>query len=173
MIAIDTNLLVYAHIPQSPWNARVHSLLGDLIASGARWAIPVHCLTEFFSIVTNTRIYKPGTSAKDALAQVDEWLAAPAVAVLGEDAATWAIQRDLVLANKIVGPKVHDARIAAVCIQHDVAELWTSDRDFGRFPQLRTRNPLVDPLPTRAGESRARYRVERRGRPPVRTVTTR
>ena len=39
---------------------------------------------------------------------------------------------------------VHDARIAALCGYHGVAELWSADRDFTRFPSLRTRNPLVD-----------------------------
>ena len=42
----------------------------------------------------------------------------------------------------IAGPKVHDARIAALCLEHGVRELWTADRDFGRFPDLR-RNPLL------------------------------
>jgi len=41
------------------------------------------------------------------------------------------------------GPQIHDARIAAICLQHGVSELWTADRDFSRFPALRTRNPLV------------------------------
>lgn len=173
MIAIDTNLLVYAHTVQSPWNERAYTLLGDVVASGARWSIPVHCLTEFFSIVTHPRIYKPASSARDAMTQIDAWAATPTVTILGEDAATWALQRDLVLAGKIAGPAIHDARIAAVCIQHDVSELWTCDRDFSRFPALRTRNPLVHPLPTRAGESRVRYRVERRGRSQVRPASLR
>jgi predicted nucleic acid-binding protein len=38
---------------------------------------------------------------------------------------------------------VHDARIAALCLSHGVCELWSADRDFSRFPALRTRNPLV------------------------------
>jgi predicted nucleic acid-binding protein len=42
------------------------------------------------------------------------------------------------------GAQVHDARIAALCLHHGVTELWTADRDFGRFPELRTRNPLID-----------------------------
>lgn len=173
MIAIDTNLLVYSHIRQSPWYARASQLIADIAASGAQWAIPAHCLTEFFSIATHRRIFKPPSTPNEAVTQIDAWLSSPTVTVLGENAATWAIQRDLVLAAKLVGPAIHDARIAAVCIQHDVAELWTSDRDFNRFPQLRTRNPLVDPLPKRANEPRARYRVERRGRPAVRPITTR
>jgi predicted nucleic acid-binding protein len=39
---------------------------------------------------------------------------------------------------------VHDARIAALCAAHGVRELWSADRDFGRFSSSRTvRNPLT------------------------------
>jgi hypothetical protein len=41
------------------------------------------------------------------------------------------------------GGAVHDARIAAICIAHGIEELWTSDRDFARFPDLRIRDPLI------------------------------
>ena len=37
----------------------------------------------------------------------------------------------------------HDARVAAICRDHGVRELWTSDRDFSRFPALTVVNPLV------------------------------
>jgi hypothetical protein len=43
----------------------------------------------------------------------------------------------------VAGPRVHEARIAALCRQNGVRELWTADRDFGRFAGLRFRNPLV------------------------------
>jgi predicted nucleic acid-binding protein len=36
----------------------------------------------------------------------------------------------------------HDARIAALCINTG-AELWSADRDFGRYPSLTVINPLV------------------------------
>jgi uncharacterized protein len=45
--------------------------------------------------------------------------------------------------SRVVGPQIHDARVAAICEHHGVRELWTADRDFGRFPGLRVRNPLV------------------------------
>jgi uncharacterized protein len=44
----------------------------------------------------------------------------------------------------VIGPQVHDARVAALCRVHGVRELWTADRDFSRFPGLAVRNPLVD-----------------------------
>jgi uncharacterized protein len=43
----------------------------------------------------------------------------------------------------IAGPQVHDARLGALCRLHGVRKLWTADRDFGRFPGLTIRNPLV------------------------------
>jgi len=42
-----------------------------------------------------------------------------------------------------MGPLVHDARVAAICLQHGIRELWSSDRDFGRFPRLQVLNPLT------------------------------
>lgn len=57
----------------------------------------------------------------------------------------WPVLRAALEAGRIVGPRVHDARIAALCLSHQVRELWTADRDFGRFPELRVRNPLTEP----------------------------
>ena len=70
--------------------------------------------------------------------------------------------RDLMRAGRITGAAAFDARIAAVCLQHGVTEMWSHDRDFSRFPALRSRNPLVELYPTRAGEARAVYRTSNR-----------
>jgi uncharacterized protein len=43
----------------------------------------------------------------------------------------------------VAGPAVHDARIAALCLANGVRELWSADRDFTQFPDLRTANPLT------------------------------
>lgn len=45
--------------------------------------------------------------------------------------------------GKIVGNQVHDAGIAAVCLDVGVGGFWSDDRDFSRYPTLCTRNPLV------------------------------
>jgi predicted nucleic acid-binding protein len=51
--------------------------------------------------------------------------------------------KQALLTSRTIGARIHDARIAAICLQHGVRELWTADRDFSRFPQLKTFNPLV------------------------------
>jgi len=64
--------------------------------------------------------------------------------LLAESESHWSVLRSLLETGRIAGPQVHDARIAALCIQHGVRELWSADRDFGRFPSLTVVNPLVE-----------------------------
>ncbi|MEI2644353.1 MAG: PIN domain-containing protein [Candidatus Competibacter sp.] len=45
--------------------------------------------------------------------------------------------------SKSAGSMIYDARIAALCLEHGVTELWSADRDFSRFAPLKVRNPLA------------------------------
>ena len=143
MIAIDSNILVYAHREDSSWHQAADRCLMSEAESGAPWAIPWPCIHEFLAIVTHPRIYDPPTPAPDALEQVHCWLEVPTLVMLAETAGYWRNLHDLLDASRVVGPRVHDARIAALCRQHGVTELWTADRDFNRFAGLRFRNPMV------------------------------
>ena len=80
---------------------------------------------------------------QDALAQVDAWMESPSLVVLSEAPGYWERLSETLRASGVTGPQVHDARVAAMCLHHGVTELWTADRDFGRFPSLKVRNPLV------------------------------
>lgn len=144
MIGVDTNVLVYAHRADSAWHERARICVADLAEAPAAWAIPWPCVHEFLAIVTHPRVFSPPTSLAKALDQVDAWLESPSLVLLAESDAHWSELRDLITAGRIAGPKVHDARIAALCLTHGVRELWTADRDFSRFPALATRNPLTE-----------------------------
>jgi uncharacterized protein len=142
VIAVDTNILVCAHRRDSPFHAAAAQRMRDLAEGTSPWAIPWPCLHEFFSIATHPRIYDPPSTTEQACAQIDAWLRSPSLVLVGEGGAHWATLRTLVTDGKVAGPLVHDARIAALCLAHGVSELWTVDRDFSRFPALKTRNPL-------------------------------
>jgi toxin-antitoxin system PIN domain toxin len=143
VIALDTNVLVYAHRRDSDWHTPAAEAVRVLAESPAPWAIPWPCLHEFLAIVTHPRIYDPPTPLARALDQVDAWLESPSLVPLAEPRDFFATLRPLVEGAKAVGARVHDARVAALCLAHGVRELWTADRDFGRFPKLTTRNPLA------------------------------
>lgn len=156
MIAVDTNILVYATRRDSIWYAAASSAIRGL--STAPWAIPWTCLCEFYAVVTHPRRYKPPTLVSEAIDQIDAWLESPYLKVLDETSTEtgWDTLREVLRASRVVGPNVHDARIVSLCLQHGVRELWSADRDLSRFPQLRVVNPLI---PTKAGEPRTRYRA--------------
>jgi hypothetical protein len=143
LIAVDTNILVYAHREDSPFHARAFQAVADLAEGPAVWAIPWPCLHEFLAIVTHPRIYAPPTPLARALDQVDAWLDSPTLALLTESATHWPTLRGLLAAGRIAGARVHDARVAALCRQHGVRELWSADRDFSRFAGLTLINPLA------------------------------
>ena len=143
MIAVDTNLLVYAHRGESTFHAQAFECLKSLAEGEQRWGIPVSCLHEFLAIVTNPKIFHPASSVDQACGQIDAWLAAPHVQVLHSGADYWRILADLAHKAKVQGGQFHDARIAAICIENGVSVFWSADRDFGRFKALKTINPLV------------------------------
>ena len=143
MIAVDTNLLVYAHREDSEWHAAATTCLVELATSGTPWAIAWSCLHEFYAVVTHPRIFAPPTPQAIAIAAIKAWLQSPRLHLLHEGPGYLDKLERLCTQGRIAGGRVHDARIAAVCLNHRVAELWTADRDFSMFPELKTRNPLL------------------------------
>lgn len=143
MIAVDTNILVYAHRRDSEWHEAAATLIKDLAEGRVQWAVPWPCVHEFLAIVTHPKIYEPPSTMRQAMAQVDAWLGSPSVVPLAETEDHWATLKKLVSTGKARGPAIHDARIAALCLTNGIAELLTADRDFGRFPSLPVRNPLL------------------------------
>ncbi len=147
MIALDTNILVYAHREDSPFHDVAFRRVAELAEGSANWAIPWPCLHEFLAIVTHPRIYAPPTPLERALDQVEAWLDSPTLVLLTESAVHWPTLRPLLTNGRVAGAQVHDARVAALCRQHGVRELWSADRDFGRFPGTAVVNPLIGTSP--------------------------
>jgi uncharacterized protein len=144
VIALDTNILVYAHRPECPSHGRAFSSIETLAASTTRWGVPLHCLVEFAAVVTNMRIWRVPSTPTHVRQQVEAWLECPRMQVLAEDESWWTMFCECLASGRASGGQVHDARIASCCRYHGVTELWTADRDFGRYPWLSTRNPLID-----------------------------
>jgi toxin-antitoxin system PIN domain toxin len=143
LIAVDTNILVYAHRAESAWHAQADQILAELAEGISQWAIPWPCLHEFLAVVTHPRIYNPPTPLDDAMEQIRCWLESPRLVLLSEGDGFFASWQEIVRRAKVRGGAVHDARIAALCLHHGVRKLLSADRDFSRFPRLRAENPLV------------------------------
>ncbi len=139
MIALDTNILLYATDTGSEHGDRAHAALLGLVAAGP-WGIPWPVAGEFVAQLTGPRV---GLPVERALAPLDWWLADGGAHLLGETPQAYPRFRALIVEGAVRGVRVHDARIASICLAHGVSEFWTADRDYLAFPALRVRNPLV------------------------------
>ena len=145
MIAVDTNVLVYAHRPEMGEHEAARGALRHLTRESA-WGLPWPVAHEFVRVVTEPRWFVDPTPLGHALATIAALLQAPGCRPLAEEPGHWTRLAELALAGRAAQAMLYDARIASICLAHGVNELWTADRDFGRFPGLRTRNPMVDDL---------------------------
>ncbi len=142
MIALDTNILVYAHRADSPFHEPARTVVRELAGGSASFALPLPVIHEYLRVVTGSKFTVP-TPPDVACEQMDRLVRRRAAVTIAETRDHLPRLYALIEVAKISGPLVYDARIAAICLAHGVRELWTADRDFGRFPALRTRNPLV------------------------------
>ena len=137
MIAVDSNVLVYAHRTETRLHDKALEKLTALAEGDAPWGAPTFVLAEFVRVVTHARIFTPPTSLDVAFAFISQLLDSPSVRLLLPGPAFPALLEQCCLAADARGNLVFDAQIAAVCREHGVAEVLTADRDFSRFADLR------------------------------------
>jgi hypothetical protein len=143
LIAIDTNVLVYAHRREPQGHELAFELLRAFAESSEPWAIPWPCVYEFFSVVTHPRIWKDAASTPDeAWLQLEAWFDSSGLRLLGETDGFVELLGGFARRARVRGQIIHDARVAAICVAHGVEKLLTRDRDFSLFPELSTENPF-------------------------------
>lgn len=142
MILVDANLLLYAKISDYPQHIRTRLWLEAQINGNARVGLPWPSLLAFVRIATNPRVFEQPLSVHDAWGQVREWLDLPKIWIPSPTHQHAEILGELLLTTGSAGNLVPDVHLAALAIEHGLT-LCSSDGDFGRFPRLQWRNPLL------------------------------
>ena len=166
MILVDANLLLYAYHPRAPQHEASRAWF-EAVLSGSQFVrFAWVSLWAFLRISTNARAFARPLSSSEAVSAVSSWLDQPVAGILEPGERHVEILARLVADGQASGPLIMDAALAAVAIEHG-ATLYTSDRDFARFPGLDWTDPLAGgaagPLSVR-GRAPV-YRASRRRRP--------
>ena len=143
MQAIDTNILVYAEIISSPHHRIARKILTNLAEGTIPWAIPWPCVYEFLRVVTHPKVYHPPIPLKVVLPDLRRIFDSPMLMLLNETPNHVEIMMSVIEEAGVSGNLIHDAHIAALCIEHGIGELITGDRDFSRFDSLSVINPFT------------------------------
>ena len=141
MIVPDTNLLVHVYNWDAPQNIAAQQWWDGLVIGAETVGVPWIVATGFIRVISNDRITASALTPAGAADLVNEWFSYSHIVPIDPGPAHLALFRQN-LAVSGSGPNlVPDAHIAAIAMEYD-AEVHSADRDFGRFPGLRWRNPL-------------------------------
>ena len=143
MTMLDANVLLYAYHRRAPQHERCRAWVEATFSSGTAVRIPWATIVAFLRISTNPRVFERPLATGEAEATVSSWLALPAISTIDPGERYWEVLKNLLHRAQVSGPLVTDAALAALAIEHG-ATLCTTDRDFARFQELRTFNPLDD-----------------------------
>jgi toxin-antitoxin system PIN domain toxin len=144
MVLPDVNVLVYAFRADAPRHAAWSALMDDLANSTAAFALADVVTSGFLRIVTHPRIFAVPSSVNDALEFAAALHQAPSCVSVSPGPGHWPVFASLCRQSGARGNRIPDAFLAALAIEWG-CELWTADRGFGRFPELRWRHPLANP----------------------------
>ena len=140
MIAIDTNLLVYAHRSRTPQHRAARRAIERAAAQGP-WGFAVASLAEFWAVVTHPS--SEGRPSTPAEASAYLRALADAGAEIWEPGAGFGARlAQLAVDLEVSGPRVFDLQIALTAFERGATDLWSADARFVRLPGLRLHNPL-------------------------------
>jgi hypothetical protein len=133
LIAVDTNVLVYAHRRELVPHKAARARLTRLAESRALWGIPAPCLGEFVRVITDPRLFDPPHSVGEACRALERLLASPSLRILLPGERFWPLLSEALQEADARGNLAFDAQIVAVCRESGVSTLLSEDRDFTRF----------------------------------------
>ena len=141
MIVFDVNVLLYAYSPASPEHGRARKCVEDVFSGDELVSLPWQTISAFIRILTDPRLPGVRRPVKEIVEIVDGWIEQPNVRLLTPGERHWTLFQEMLLKGQARGPMTTDAQLAALTIESG-GVLYTTDRDFARFPGLRWHNPL-------------------------------
>ncbi len=143
MILIDANVLLYAYDASDPRHRRAASWLETVFGGSEDVGLPLMTILAFARIATDPRVYQRPRDPEAAIGLVQTWLDRANVHMIGPTERHWQTLAALARSGKARGSMLMDAHLAALALERG-AILASTDRDFARFPGLRTIDPTSD-----------------------------
>ncbi|PYS40743.1 MAG: PIN domain nuclease [Acidobacteria bacterium] len=141
MIVVDVNLLLYAYNASAEHHKKARAWLEDVLSGHEPVALSWIVILAFLRLSTSRRMFPRPLSMAEATVIVSKWFERSQAVIVNPGGHHWTILQEAIFGAKAAGPLVTDAHIAAIAIENG-ATLYTTDRDFARFPKLKFKNPI-------------------------------
>ena len=142
MKLLDANVLLYAYNADAPQHAACRAWLESALSDAQEIVgLPWQTVLAFVRIATNPRAVSKPITSEAACGIVNQWLTRPNVTTVGYGERFWQCFSEQVTEAKVSGPLMTDAALAAIALEQG-ATLYSTDKDFRRFPTLKLADPL-------------------------------
>lgn len=142
MIVLDANVLIYAYNASTPIHPRARKFVQEVLSGPEPVGLPWQSVYAFLRILTNRNLRGNRLTMEEATAIIGELMTLPPVHMLAPGDRHWAYFRRMLIDGAVTGPLTTDAQLAALTMENG-GVLYTTDRDFARFPGLKWINPLA------------------------------
>jgi toxin-antitoxin system PIN domain toxin len=142
LIAIDTNLLIYAHRTGVPEHSAARKAIERASHDPRGIGISLPCIAEFLSIVTHPLAAGVPSMPEQAEKFIASLVEQADVAILAPHPGFAARFLKWATTMAVTGPRVFDLQIAIIAAENGADEIWTHDKNFLRFKGLRVHDPL-------------------------------
>lgn len=146
MLFVDTNILIYATDPQSPWHTVAEQALEHAQRTNWLLCISQQVVREYLSAATRATL-NSAVNIDDIIQNIVLFRAA--FVVLDDSPLVLDHLIDLVRTTVVAGRQIHDANIVATMQAHNLRRLLTHNtQDFARYATRIEVVPLESPHPT-------------------------
>jgi len=142
VIVIDANLLIYAYNSSAEQYERSRTWFTNVLSGDIPVRLAWSTIHAFLRLTTHPTLFPQPLTVDDAVMIIENWLAHPIVDILEAGPAYWTVLRTLLHDARIHGPRVMDAHLAALAIEHGLV-VCSADTDFARFSEIRWLNPVA------------------------------
>lgn len=141
-VTVDANVLLYASNADDPLHEQAHALVQRLARGPELLYVFWPTIMGFLRIATHPSIFPSPLAPRQAMEAISGLLERPTVRTETEGASFWAVYKD-VAGEDTRGNHVPDAHLVALMRAHDVAAIFTRDRDFRRYSGIAVRDPFA------------------------------
>jgi predicted nucleic acid-binding protein len=142
VIAVDTNLLVYAHRSGVPEHASAQRAIERASGNPRGWGVALAAIAEFWMNVT----HPAAAGGPSSTQQARDFIAAlfgdgPGIVWTPREL-FWSRFLQLASDLDVRGVRIFDLQIALTAFDNGATEIWTHDKNFATIPGLRVHDPL-------------------------------
>lgn len=143
MLLLDVNVVLAAQRVDHAHRAQVRPWFDRLLAGDEPFGVPSMVWASYLRLTTHRRVFRTPTPREQAFAFMEATVSQPHHLAVEPGARHLPLLRAACDEGDATGDLVPDAVLVALALEH-ACTIATLDRDFARFPSVRTVRPGAD-----------------------------